>query len=50
MIRGYTQKDLANKVGITNQGIYEYEQGRAAVSLEMLDENVSIINQYHRST
>ncbi|WP_425384977.1 WO male-killing family protein Wmk [Wolbachia endosymbiont (group A) of Sturmia bella] len=36
--RGYTQEDLASKVGIINQRIYEYEQGRAAVSLEMLDE------------
>ncbi len=42
--RGYTQKDLANKVGITNQGIYEYEQGRAAVSLEMLDEIAKVLS------
>ncbi|WP_353275952.1 helix-turn-helix domain-containing protein [Wolbachia endosymbiont (group A) of Pipizella viduata] len=41
MRRGYTQEDLANRIGgITNQGIYEYEQGRAAVSLKMLDEIV----------
>ncbi len=38
LIRGYTQEDLASKVGVINQRIYEYEQGRAAVSLEMLDE------------
>ncbi|WP_264336653.1 MULTISPECIES: WO male-killing family protein Wmk [unclassified Wolbachia] len=44
LIRGYTQKDLANKVGITNQGIYEYEQGRAAVSLEMLDEIAKVLS------
>nr|WP_264703782.1 helix-turn-helix transcriptional regulator [Wolbachia endosymbiont (group A) of Volucella inflata] len=41
MRRGYTQEDLANRIGgITNQGIYEYEQGRAAVSLKILDEIV----------
>lgn len=44
LIRGYTQKDLANKVGITNQGIYEYEQGRAAVSLEMLDKIAKVLS------
>ncbi|WP_353286227.1 helix-turn-helix domain-containing protein [Wolbachia endosymbiont (group A) of Crataerina pallida] len=44
LIRGYTQKDLADKVGITNQGIYEYEQGRAAVSLEMLDEIAKVLS------
>ncbi|MDE5059370.1 WO male-killing family protein Wmk [Wolbachia endosymbiont of Drosophila burlai] len=44
LIRGYTQKDLANKVGKTNQGIYEYEQGRAAVSLEMLDEIAKVLS------
>ncbi|MBC6686658.1 helix-turn-helix domain-containing protein [Wolbachia pipientis] len=44
LIRGYTQKDLANEVGITNQGIYEYEQGRAAVSLEMLDEIAKVLS------
>ncbi|WP_353279069.1 helix-turn-helix domain-containing protein [Wolbachia endosymbiont (group B) of Longitarsus flavicornis] len=44
LIRGYTQKDLANKVGITNQGIYEYEQGRASVSLEMLDEIAKVLS------
>lgn len=44
LIRGYTQKDLANKVGITNQGIYEYEQGRAAVSLKMLDEIAKVLS------
>ncbi len=54
--RGYTQEDLANKIGgITNQGIYEYEQGRAAVSLEMLDEiakvlSISIIDLLPEST
>lgn len=42
--RGYTQEDLANKVGITNQRIYEYEQGRAAVSLEMLDEIAKVLS------
>lgn len=43
--RGYTQEDLANKIGgITNQGIYEYEQGRAAVSLEMLDEIAKVLS------
>ncbi|KAF5269093.1 hypothetical protein FQR65_LT18878 [Abscondita terminalis] len=54
--RGYTQEDLANKIGvITNQGIYEYEQGRAAVSLETLDEiakalSISIIDLLPEST
>ncbi|WP_264719299.1 MULTISPECIES: WO male-killing family protein Wmk [unclassified Wolbachia] len=54
--RGYTQEDLANKIGgITNQGIYEYEQGRAAVSLEMLDEiakvlSISIVDLLPEST
>ncbi|GFT91675.1 putative transcriptional regulator [Nephila pilipes] len=53
--REYTQEDLANKVGITNQRIYEYEQGRAAVSLEMLDEiakvlSISIIDLLPEST
>ncbi|WP_419198959.1 helix-turn-helix domain-containing protein [Wolbachia endosymbiont of Rhagoletis cingulata] len=43
--RGYTQEDLANKIGgITNQGIYEYEQGRAAVSLETLDEIAKVLS------
>jgi len=42
--RGYTQEDLANKVGITNQRIYEYEQGRAAVSLETLDEIAKVLS------
>jgi transcriptional regulator with XRE-family HTH domain len=43
--RGYTQEDLANKIGgITNQGIYEYEQGRTAVSLEMLDEIAKVLS------
>ncbi|WP_353279791.1 helix-turn-helix domain-containing protein [Wolbachia endosymbiont (group B) of Xanthorhoe designata] len=41
--RGYTQEDLASKVGIINQRIYEYEQGRAAVSLEMLDEIAKVL-------
>ncbi len=54
--RGYTQEDLANKIGgITNQGIYEYEQGRAAVSLETLDEiakvlSISIVDLLPEST
>ncbi|MGL5028852.1 MAG: WO male-killing family protein Wmk [Wolbachia pipientis] len=53
--REYTQEDLANKVGITNQRIYEYEQGRAAVSLETLDEiakvlSISIIDLLPEST
>ncbi|GFR24152.1 uncharacterized protein TNCT_412291 [Trichonephila clavata] len=53
--REYTQEDLANKVGITNQRIYEYEQGRAAVSLETLDEiakvlSISIIDLIPEST
>ncbi len=53
--RKYTQEDLANKVGITNQRIYEYEQGRAAVSLETLDEiakvlSISIIDLLPEST
>ncbi|WP_410543279.1 helix-turn-helix domain-containing protein [Wolbachia endosymbiont of Laodelphax striatellus] len=43
MRRGYTQEDLASKVGIINQRIYEYEQGRAAVSLEMLDEIAKVL-------
>ncbi|MDE5059527.1 WO male-killing family protein Wmk [Wolbachia endosymbiont of Drosophila burlai] len=43
LIRGYTQEDLASKVGIINQRIYEYEQGRAAVSLEMLDEIAKVL-------
>ncbi len=42
--RGYTQEDLASKVGIINQRIYEYEQGRAAVSLEMLDEIAKVLS------
>ncbi|WP_341822656.1 helix-turn-helix transcriptional regulator [Wolbachia endosymbiont (group A) of Clivina fossor] len=41
--RGYTQEDLASKVGIINQRIYEYEQGRAAVSLEVLDEIAKVL-------
>ncbi|QMV46304.1 helix-turn-helix transcriptional regulator [Wolbachia pipientis] len=41
--RGYTQEDLASKVGIINQRIYEYEQGRAAVSLEMLNEIAKVL-------
>ncbi|WP_353279999.1 helix-turn-helix domain-containing protein [Wolbachia endosymbiont (group B) of Silvanus unidentatus] len=41
--RGYTQEDLASKVGIINQRIYEYEQGRSAVSLEMLDEIAKVL-------
>ncbi|WP_264685757.1 WO male-killing family protein Wmk [Wolbachia endosymbiont (group B) of Pandemis corylana] len=41
--RGYTQEDLASKVGIINQRIYEYEQGRAGVSLEMLDEIAKVL-------
>ncbi|AGJ99852.1 MULTISPECIES: WO male-killing family protein Wmk [unclassified Wolbachia] len=44
LIRGYTQEDLASKVGIINQRIYEYEQGRAAVSLEMLDEIAKVLS------
>ncbi len=44
MRRGYTQKDLASKVGIINQRIYEYEQGRAGVSLEMLDEIAKVLS------
>ncbi|WP_265035363.1 MULTISPECIES: WO male-killing family protein Wmk [unclassified Wolbachia] len=42
--RGYTQEDLASKVGIINQRIYEYEQGRAAVSLEMLDKIAKVLS------
>ncbi|WP_353286230.1 helix-turn-helix domain-containing protein [Wolbachia endosymbiont (group A) of Crataerina pallida] len=42
--RGYTQEDLASKVGIINQRIYEYEQGRAGVSLEMLDEIAKVLS------
>ncbi|MFP3032374.1 MAG: helix-turn-helix domain-containing protein, partial [Wolbachia sp.] len=38
------QEDLASKVGIINQRIYEYEQGRAAVSLEMLDEIAKVLS------
>ncbi|WP_419198588.1 helix-turn-helix domain-containing protein [Wolbachia endosymbiont of Rhagoletis cingulata] len=41
--RGYTQEDLASKVGVINQRIYEYEQGRSAVSLEMLDEIAKVL-------
>jgi len=41
---GYTQEDLAKKVGITNQRIYEYEQGRAAVSLEMLNKIAKVLS------
>ncbi|MCA7010490.1 helix-turn-helix domain-containing protein [Wolbachia endosymbiont of Tribolium confusum] len=42
-------------MGIINQRIYEYEQGRAAVSLEMLDEiakvlSISIIDLLPEST
>lgn len=54
--RGHTQEDLANKIGvITNQGIYEYEQGRAAVSLGTLDEiakvlSISIVDLLPEST
>ncbi|WP_353272522.1 helix-turn-helix domain-containing protein [Wolbachia endosymbiont (group A) of Urophora cardui] len=44
LIRGYTQEDLASKVGVINQRIYEYEQGRAAVSLEMLDEIAKVLS------
>lgn len=43
MRRGYIQEDLASKVGIINQRIYEYEQGRDAVSLEMLDEIAKVL-------
>lgn len=50
MRRGYTQEDLASKVGIINQRIYEYEQGRAAVSLEMLYQIPLLIEQIRNIT
>ncbi|MBD0392112.1 helix-turn-helix domain-containing protein, partial [Wolbachia endosymbiont of Pentalonia nigronervosa] len=40
----YTQIDLASKVGIASQRIYEYEQGRSTVSLETLDEIAKVLS------
>ncbi|MFP3032645.1 MAG: helix-turn-helix domain-containing protein, partial [Wolbachia sp.] len=36
LIRRYTQKDLADKVGLTLKEIYEYEKGYAAISFDKL--------------
>ena len=36
LIRRYTQKDLANKVGLTPQEIHDYERGYAAISFDKL--------------
>jgi len=42
--REYTQVDLASKVGIASQRIYEYEQGRSTASLETLDEIAKVLS------
>ncbi len=36
LMRKYTQEDLANKIGVTPQKIYDYEQGHITVPLERL--------------
>ncbi|WP_265023124.1 WO male-killing family protein Wmk [Wolbachia endosymbiont (group B) of Ischnura elegans] len=36
LIRRYTQKDLANKVGLTLKEIHEYEKGYTAISFDKL--------------
>ncbi|WP_265035242.1 MULTISPECIES: WO male-killing family protein Wmk [unclassified Wolbachia] len=38
LIRRYTQKDLANKVGVTLKEIHEYEKGYTAISFDKLYE------------
>ncbi|GFT91569.1 helix-turn-helix transcriptional regulator, partial [Nephila pilipes] len=38
LIRGYTQEDLANKIGITPQEVHSYEQGYIAIPLDTLYE------------
>ncbi len=38
LIRRYTQKDLADKVGVTLKEIHEYEKGYTAISLDKLYE------------
>ncbi|WP_410541954.1 helix-turn-helix domain-containing protein [Wolbachia endosymbiont (group B) of Longitarsus flavicornis] len=38
LIRRYTQKDLADKVGLTLKEIHEYEKGYTAISLDKLYE------------
>nr|WP_253309005.1 MULTISPECIES: helix-turn-helix domain-containing protein [Rickettsiales] len=38
LIKRYTQKDLANKVGLTLKEIHEYEKGYTAISLDKLYE------------
>lgn len=34
--RGYTQKELADMVGTTDDSIYSWEKGRSQPSMEML--------------
>ncbi|MDR1139099.1 MAG: helix-turn-helix domain-containing protein [Rickettsiales bacterium] len=38
LIRGYTQEDLANKIGVTPQEIRDYEQGYIEIPLDKLYE------------
>lgn len=38
LIRGYTQEDLANKIGVTRQEIHNYEQGYVEIPLDKLYE------------
>ncbi len=38
MIRRYTQKDLADKVGLTLKEIHEYERGYTAITFDKLYE------------
>ncbi|MGY5877968.1 MULTISPECIES: WO male-killing family protein Wmk [unclassified Wolbachia] len=38
LIRGYTQEDLANKIGVTPKEINDYEQGYIAIPLDTLYE------------
>ncbi|MDN5248470.1 MAG: helix-turn-helix domain-containing protein [Wolbachia endosymbiont of Tyrophagus putrescentiae] len=42
--RGYTQESLANRIEMHNQRIYDYEQGRAAVSIETLKEIAKVLS------
>ncbi len=34
--RGYTQKDLAGKIGVTYQVVLQYEKGTRKISIEKL--------------
>ncbi|QTP61632.1 helix-turn-helix transcriptional regulator [Wolbachia endosymbiont of Wiebesia pumilae] len=38
LIRGYTQEDLANKIGVTPQEVHGYERGYIAIPLDILYE------------